>query len=72
MTTVNPIGRQNLMFRRTTKRYGKPLGSWSHHQGYLSVARDVESGRFVSRTKLSVKTIDRLRNVIKLKGYTKD
>jgi len=56
------------MFRRTTKRYGKPVGSWSHLQGYLSVARDIESGKFVSRTKLSVTTVDRLRNVIKLRG----
>mgnify|MGYP003624674479 FL=1 len=71
MTTVNPIGRQNLMFRRTTKRYGKPIGSWSNLQGYLSVARDIESGKFVSRTKLSIATVDRLRNVIKLRGFNK-
>ena len=60
MTTVNPIGRQNLMFRRTTKRYGKPIGSWSNLQG-----------KFVSRTKLSIATVDRLRNVIKLRGFNK-
>jgi hypothetical protein len=71
MTTVNPIGRQNLQFRRTTKRYGKPVGSFSSLQGYLSVARDVETGQFVSRTKLSIATVDRLRNVIKLRGFNK-
>jgi len=69
MTTVNPIGRSNLQFRRTTKRYGKPIGSFSNHQGYLSVARDVASGQFVSRTKLSIATVDRIRNVIKLRGF---
>ncbi len=69
MTTVNPIGRQNLQFRRVTNRYGKPVGSFSGHQGYLSVARDVETGRFVSRSKLSESTVDRIRNVIKLRGF---
>ena len=69
MTTVNPIGRNNLQFRRVTKRYGKPVGSFSGQQGYLSVARDVETGQFVSRSKLSASTVDRIRNVIKLRGF---
>jgi len=69
MTTINPIGRKNLQFRRVTKRYGKPVGSFSSQQGYLSVARDVETGQFVSRSKLSTSTVDRIRNVIKLRNF---
>ena len=69
MTTVNPIGRMNLQFRRVTNRYGKPIGTFSSHQGYLSVARDVETGQFVSRSKLSTSTVNRIRNVIKLRNF---
>ena len=46
---INPIGRQNLQFRRKTTRYGKNKGSFSSNQGYLSVARDSKTGQFVSR-----------------------
>lgn len=46
--TVNPIGRENLQFRRKTNRYGKPVGTFSSNQGYLSVSKD-SIGRFCSR-----------------------
>ena len=46
---VNPIGRENLQFRRKTNRYGKPVGTFSSNQGYLSVSKDANTGRFVSR-----------------------
>ena len=51
MKTVNPIGRKNLMFRRTTDRYSK-TGTMSKNQGYLSIARDRVNGQFVSRREL--------------------
>lgn len=47
---VNPIGRKNLQFRRTTNRWGK-LGTFSNNQGYLSVSRDASSGKFLPRVK---------------------
>lgn len=53
---VNPIGRQNLQFRRTTDQYG-PKGSFSSNQGYLSVSRlaagspNGTGGNFCSRPK---------------------
>jgi hypothetical protein len=53
---VNPIGRQNLQFRRTTNEFG-PKGSWSNNQGYLSVSRlaagspNGTGGNFCSRPK---------------------
>jgi hypothetical protein len=53
---VNPIGRQNLQFRRTTNQYG-PKGSFSSNQGYLSVSRlaagspNGTGGNFCSRPK---------------------
>ena len=68
MKAVNPIGRENLQFRRQTTRYGKPKGSFSSNQGYLSVARDSGTGQFASRAQLTPSTIDRIRNVIKLRG----
>ena len=40
-----PIGSENLMFRRTTSRYAKK-GTMSSNRGYLSVKREVKSGRF--------------------------
>ena len=49
---INPIGRKNLQFRRVTNRYGKPVGSFSTNQGYLSVSKDAMTGRFVSRPSL--------------------
>ena len=52
MLATNPIGRKNLQFRRATTRYSKPKGSFSSNQGYLSVARDTSTGKFVSRVKL--------------------
>lgn len=48
---VNPIGRQKLQFRRSTTRYGSK-GTFSGNQGYLSVAREVSTGMFVSRKSL--------------------
>tara|TARA_R110002167_G_scaffold4051_4_gene19276 strand:+ start:1049 stop:1222 length:174 start_codon:yes stop_codon:yes gene_type:complete len=51
---VNPIGRKNLQFRRVTNRYGKPIGSFSSHQGYLSVSRNPITGQFMSRPAVSV------------------
>ena len=61
---VNPIGRKNLQFRRQTTRYGNK-GTFSSNQGFLSVARDIASGRFVSRDKLTTSTMDKIRNIIK-------
>ena len=49
MKNLRPIGKQNLLFRRTTSRYAKK-GTISSNQGYISVARDTKSGQFVSRT----------------------
>ena len=44
----NPIGVENLQFRRTTSRY-KQKGTFSSNKGYLSVSRDANSGQFVAR-----------------------
>lgn len=44
----NPIGVENLQFRRTTSRY-KRSGTWANNKGYLSVSRDANSGQFVKR-----------------------
>ena len=44
----NPIGVENLQFRRTTSRY-KNQGTFSSNKGYLSVSRDASSGQFVAR-----------------------
>ena len=49
VSAINPIGRQRLIFRRSTTRYGFGKGTFSSNQGYLSVARDKNSGQFVSR-----------------------
>ena len=49
VSAINPIGRQRLIFRRTTRRYGFAKGTFSSNQGYLSVARDATTGQFVSR-----------------------
>jgi hypothetical protein len=46
--TVNPIGKHNLQFRRVTNRYGRK-GTFSNHQGYLSVSRCAITGRFTKR-----------------------
>ena len=48
---VKPIGKTNLLFRRTTNRYAKK-GTISSNQGYISVARDTDTGRFTSRKSL--------------------
>ena len=45
---VNPIGSENLMFRRTTNRYSRK-GTWSKNRGYLKVSRVLKSGRFTER-----------------------
>ena len=66
MTAINPIGRENLQFRRQTTRYSKPKGSFSSNQGYLSVARDDQTGQFVSRQKLSPSTLDKLRKALRV------
>ena len=44
----NPVGVENLQFRRTTGRY-KQKGTFSNNKGYLSVSRDKASGQFVKR-----------------------
>ena len=44
----NPIGVENLQFRRTTSRY-KRSGTWANNKGYLSVSRDAGNGQFVAR-----------------------
>ena len=44
----NPVGVENLQFRRTTGRY-KQKGIFSSNKGYLSVSRDAGSGQFVAR-----------------------
>ncbi len=49
---VNPIGSQNLMFRRTTNRYGKRIGTLSSNRGYLKVSRSIAPktrGQFAPR-----------------------
>ena len=51
MTASNPLGSKNLFFRRTTSRYAKK-GTISSNRGYMRIARDLQTGRFVSRTKL--------------------
>ena len=66
MAAMNPIGRENLQFRRQTTRYCKPKGSFSSNQGYLSVARDTTNGQYVSRKKLSPSTMDKLRAALKV------
>jgi hypothetical protein len=44
----NPVGVENLQFRRTTGRY-KQKGTFSSNEGYQSVSRDANSGQFVAR-----------------------
>ncbi len=44
----NPVGVENLQFRRTTGRY-KQKGTFSSNKGYLSVSRDEATGQFVRR-----------------------
>ena len=43
-----PIGKNNLIFRRTTNRYAKK-GTFSSNMGYISIARNTTTGQFVSR-----------------------
>jgi|TARA_R100000482_G_scaffold91674_1_gene37746 hypothetical protein len=44
----NPVGLDNIQFRRTTGRY-KQKGTFSNNKGYLMVSRDEASGKFVKR-----------------------
>jgi len=44
----NPIGIDNLLFRRITSRY-KRKGTVSNNKGFLQVSRDAVTGRFVTR-----------------------
>ncbi len=44
----NPIGDENILFRRTTHRYGQK-GSFSDNLGYWKVSRDSTTGRFTKR-----------------------
>ena len=44
----NPVGLDNIQFRRTTGRY-KQKGTFSNNEGYLMVSRDEASGKFVKR-----------------------
>lgn len=37
----------NMQFRRKTKRYGKPVGTFSSNHGYMRVRRD-SNGRFAA------------------------
>jgi len=57
MINMRPIGKKNLMFRRTTNRYAKK-GSISNNKGYLSIARDSSSGKFVSRSSTGTSIFD--------------
>ena len=36
-------------FQRKTNRYGNDVGTWSNHIQYLSVNRDIDTGRFVPK-----------------------
>ena len=45
---TNPIGDENILFRRTTHRYGQK-GSFSDNLGYWKVSRDATTGRFTKR-----------------------
>ena len=44
---IRPKG-QKLFRQRTTNRYGKPKGTYSPNQGYLSVTHNPTTGRFES------------------------
>ena len=44
---IRPKG-QKLFRQRTTNRNGKPVGSMSSNQGYLSVTHNPTTGRFES------------------------
>ena len=44
----NPVGLNNLQFRRTTSRY-KRKGTFSNNKGYLMVSRDEATGQFGKR-----------------------
>jgi hypothetical protein len=46
----NPIGNKNILFRRTTNRYGKK-GTISHNVGYFYVSRCALTGQFIKRKK---------------------
>ena len=43
---VFPIGSKNILFRRTSNRYGRK-GTFSNNQGYKRVKRDLLTGQFV-------------------------
>ena len=45
--TTPTITQVDVMFRRTTSRYARK-GTMSDNKGYLKVARDEKTGRFVS------------------------
>ena len=49
LNTIPTVPTQGLYFHRTTKRYGKPIGSVSHNFRYLLVNRDRSSGRFTRK-----------------------
>ena len=38
----------DMQFRRRTRRYGKPVGSFSSNHGYMRVRRDPASGKFAA------------------------
>ena len=54
LINLKPIGKGNMLFRRSTNRYAKK-GTISNNTGYLSVARDMTTGQFVSRNSLMAK-----------------
>ena len=43
----NPVGVENLQFRRTTGRY-KQKGTWANNKGYMSVSRVDQGGAVIS------------------------
>ena len=43
---VFPIGSNNMLFRRSSNRYGRK-GTFSNNNGYKRVMRDAFTGRFV-------------------------
>jgi len=47
-TTVRPVLTiDQVQFRRTTNRHGK-LGTFSTNKGFMSVGRDIRTGRLAS------------------------
>lgn len=43
---ITIVAREDVLVRRKTARYGKPIGSLSNNQGYLAVPARDHKGRF--------------------------